>query len=136
MIAFRNCVIYMIILNVLGSAFIMPLVYLDFSLRRDYIAEILCINRDEPVAFCGGKCYLDEQLEKAARHQDNESNAPRRASEISFFVQEYVPLGLSNTASDIKIAYLSYKQLLFPSSFCEDIFHPPQVSFTNSFFLI
>ena len=61
---FRKFVIYLIVLSVLGSAFIMPLIYLDFNLRRDYIAEILCINRDEPVTFCGGECYLNLQLEK------------------------------------------------------------------------
>ena len=121
----RKFVIYLIVLSVLGSAFIMPLIYLDFNLRRDYIAEILCINRDEPVTFCGGECYLNLQLEKAAQ-QESESNAPRRLLELSFFVQEHVATALSNTPSDLKADYNLFTQVIWTSSFHADIFHPPQ----------
>ena len=124
----RNFIISLIILSVLGSALVMPIVYLDFNLRKEYITEILCINRDKPVTVCGGKCYLDLQLEKAARQQDNESNTPGRLLEISFFLQECTSVGLSNSASEAKITYHLFSEFLLPSSFCHEIFHPPKLN--------
>ncbi|MCB0642942.1 MAG: hypothetical protein KDC44_14940, partial [Phaeodactylibacter sp.] len=39
-------------------------VYVDFKIRQDYIAEVLCVNRAEPVNLCSGACYLDTQLKQ------------------------------------------------------------------------
>ena len=33
-----------------------------FYTHREYIAENLCINRNEPMTMCGGSCYLVEKL--------------------------------------------------------------------------
>ena len=36
-----------------------------FELNRDYIAEILCINKEEPITMCYGQCFLDKNLDLA-----------------------------------------------------------------------
>lgn len=41
---------------------VMPL--LEYAINQEYIAEVLCINRDRPDKGCNGKCYLMSQLEK------------------------------------------------------------------------
>ncbi len=34
-----------------------------FQLNRDYIAEVLCINRDKPITVCYGQCFLEKNLD-------------------------------------------------------------------------
>jgi len=33
-----------------------------FNLNREYIAEVLCINKEEPMAECHGQCFLKKNL--------------------------------------------------------------------------
>ena len=41
-----------------------------FSLRQDWIAERLCVNRDRPEMHCDGRCVLKERM--AAHGHDHE----------------------------------------------------------------
>ncbi|MCC3160667.1 hypothetical protein LJ737_25740 [Hymenobacter sp. 15J16-1T3B] len=34
-------------------------------LQRDYVARVLCINRDKPQLHCNGKCHLRKELKAA-----------------------------------------------------------------------
>lgn len=36
-----------------------------FQLNRDYIAEVLCINKEKPMTMCNGQCFLDKNLDVA-----------------------------------------------------------------------
>ena len=47
----------------------MPVVYLDFELRKEYIIQNLCENRFKPQMNCNGHCYLAKKLQKVA--EDN-----------------------------------------------------------------
>ena len=49
--------------------------YLAYVLDYDYIATILCINKEEPELKCNGKCYLKDQLSKVDNggEKDNQS---------------------------------------------------------------
>lgn len=40
-----------------------------YQLNKEYIADVLCINRDKPELQCQGKCFLTDQLKK-----DNQSD--------------------------------------------------------------
>ena len=45
---------------------LVPFVYLDFELRKEFIIKNLCENRFKPQLHCDGKCYLAKQLTKVA----------------------------------------------------------------------
>lgn len=36
-----------------------------FNLNRQYIAEVLCINKEEPIPVCQGSCFLKKNLDLA-----------------------------------------------------------------------
>ncbi|WP_310590593.1 hypothetical protein [Dyadobacter sp. 3J3] len=44
-----------------------------FNLNRDYIAKILCENRDKPKLHCNGKCYLAKILKQQQDKQNKET---------------------------------------------------------------
>ncbi|MFS4454650.1 hypothetical protein [Maribacter sp. 2304DJ31-5] len=56
---------------------IMPL--FEYILNEDYIAEFLCINKDNIALNCNGKCYLMQKLEK--QNEEKRQNLPKIALE-------------------------------------------------------
>jgi len=59
----------------LVKAWLIPLVCLDYELRKEYIAKTFCVNRNKPITVCYGKCYLADKL--AAANQQQERQAER-----------------------------------------------------------
>ncbi len=51
----------------------MPLIYLDFELRRDYIVKNFCINKNRPQLNCDGKCYLAKRIAAAQEKEQQEA---------------------------------------------------------------
>lgn len=47
------------------STLLSPIVpVIEYNLNYDYIAKVLCINRDEPELNCNGKCQLAKEIKK------------------------------------------------------------------------
>jgi hypothetical protein len=44
-----------------------------YQTNRDYIARVLCENRDKPQLHCDGKCYLAKKLRAQQDKQDKET---------------------------------------------------------------
>ena len=74
----RHIAFFMLLL-ISFKILIVPFVYLDFELRKEYIVENLCENRFTPQLHCNGKCYLAKQLHKVA--QDHARNETEKQSE-------------------------------------------------------
>jgi hypothetical protein len=66
---------------------VIPLIYLDFETRKEYISEVLCINKTKPMTICGGKCYLVSQLNKAQDKQQDQQSQSNTIIAINFFFQ-------------------------------------------------
>ena len=60
--------IYSITLLVILAFYIVRpiLPYIEYAINKDFIAQNLCINRDNPHSCCQGKCYLEKQLKKSS----------------------------------------------------------------------
>jgi hypothetical protein len=53
-------------------AMVKPLVpIIEYHANYDYIATVLCENRDKPYLECNGKCYLEKQINKS-NHSDHD----------------------------------------------------------------
>ena len=55
-----------------------------FEINRDYIAKVLCINRDEPITMCHGQCFLDRNLDMADVTTTDEGTIPLSAQSVDF----------------------------------------------------
>ena len=127
MSVWRQILVYALILNIVGSTLMVPLIYLDFNLRREYIAKVLCINKEEPITICGGHCYLIKQLGKAGEQQEKEATTNHK-SEILFFSLLLARLDFSSLANELDQNPAKWEALMASSAFLADIFRPPQVS--------
>lgn len=110
----------LIMLNTLA----MPLIYLDFKLNQDFIAKVLCINRDKPITTCNGQCYLNRQLKKQQEKEKTpQHQTTKKQTYETFCLVLFDFRGL--TFADISVQFPDY-QLSFTSPYLSSFFHPPQ----------
>jgi hypothetical protein len=82
---------------------VVPFVYLDFELRKEYIIHNLCENRLKPQLHCDGKCYLAKQLQKVA--EDNARNETQKQSDTTKKL-------LQEVFEEINVDFLTVPQLI------------------------
>ena len=102
-------------------------IIIDFKINRDFIAKVLCIERDQPVNTCNGQCYLSSQLNKA--EEENEKQAPAHSKErleIVYHYSQFVYFKLSDSPSDKPGA--NFERDHYSFTLISDIFHPPKLT--------
>jgi len=55
-----------------------------FQLNQDFIAEVLCVNKEKPDIMCHGQCFLDKNLEVADSQTPEDGTAPVGKQNIDF----------------------------------------------------
>lgn len=105
-------------------------IIVDFSIHRDYIAEALCIKRDEPENSCQGCCQLKKQLSKTEAGT-NDSEAPAKTKTINRFLDMFAMLNLSqNSDTGHKHNCLLHNfriNNLYFHTYIAEIFRPPRL---------
>ena len=118
--------------SVLILIFLSPLmmkvgIIVDFKVHQDFIAKVLCINKDKPMSNCNGKCILAQKLKKAEEPQKKELPAAlKERSEINLFISEIIDL--TTLPEIVRDDFSHFKKLsLYTSNHSDDVFHPPKV---------
>ena len=101
-------------------------IFVSFKMNQRYIAENLCINKDNPFSDCEGSCFLKKQL--------SESNEDENKQPLTFLQDNsYTVLFLGKSFKNRGPEYYESQDLrpitndLVPESdFVFGIFHPPQ----------
>ena len=117
-----------LLILMLVKAWVIPLVCLDYEVRKDYIAKALCVNRDKPKLNCNGKCYLAKKLAEAEKQQQRQAEQDYMASLIYQVMDTnnrytFSAGPVSFETSEI-LAY-HYKSAFMGRLVIEDVFHPP-----------
>ncbi|XZF13150.1 hypothetical protein ACTHGU_15290 [Chitinophagaceae bacterium MMS25-I14] len=102
-----------------------------YEWNKNYVATVLCENKDKPQMHCCGKCYLRKQLNKAddgTEKNQGKNNTVKweKIEQAPFLVPENysVPFYAVSTTSHFTSRYLApsgYDPLI-------SVFHPPSVS--------
>ncbi|WP_234650268.1 hypothetical protein [Dyadobacter sp. CY356] len=111
------------------KVWVIPLLYLDFHVRRDYIVANLCVNRNRPQLHCDGKCYLAKKL--AALEEQEKKQAERDyMSKLLFQPMELKSYSLEMPSCKLResnlVSYNFLGQVKVLNHF-PDIFHPPAI---------
>lgn len=69
----RTCILYLLLMATLLPTVSSWGIIAQYQLDKDYIARILCENRDRPELHCDGKCYLAKRLKAQQDKQDKET---------------------------------------------------------------
>jgi len=103
------------------------LIYLSFKLNQTYIVKNLCIQKDEQVNSCCGKCVLKKQLAESQK-KENEGENPISTKKLMplIFICSHSRNSINNTGSvwvhKFKISASISNRLLILG-----IFHPPRI---------
>lgn len=54
------------VIAILSIQFRLVFPVLDYTLHKEYVQKVLCINKEKPQLKCEGKCYLAQKLKEAA----------------------------------------------------------------------
>lgn len=96
-----------------------------FQLNRDYIAEVLCINKEKPITMCYGQCFLDKNLDLANDAPQSTVPVGKEKIDIPVFItsENIYSFQLSSPAAELNTRYFfsSISVALAPP------FHPPAV---------
>ncbi|MEH0154502.1 hypothetical protein V6R21_10185 [Limibacter armeniacum] len=125
----RRAAIGLLSLLMLVNAFAMSLIFADYELRKEYIAEVLCVNRNRVELACAGKCYLKKQLNKAkqAEEQQKKQETSTMVVFLAFPDYQLTDEPFTDTfASYSKPDYFTYDEVI-RSSYFADILQPPRI---------
>ena len=111
----------LILLQSFGKVFIV----LDYQLRKDYIMEFLCINRDKPELQCEGKCHLKKQLKKSEQ-SDKQANEKARKQELPVTLYCQALFRLPALDASYTAAPSTPFRQGHPLKVTYSIFHPPR----------
>lgn len=95
----------------------------DYLLNKDYIAKVLCVNRDKPAMQCNGKCHLAKELKKQEESAGKgESKTVRQVKEITGIFDRNVTVQfLSNSPAQFNVKNVS----ALADGISPAVFHPP-----------
>lgn len=101
-------------------------ILIDFKVNQDFIAEVLCMNKDKPEMACNGQCYLARQFRKTEERKDK----PVPASKTEQLEWVYCcsdQLFDSSPFFNFQLDNLHvYRYLdLYKRSYVADVFRPP-----------
>ncbi len=118
----------MVLLSLLClKALIVPALFVNYELRKDFIIRNYCVNKDRPELHCDGKCYLAKQI-RAAEQQDEKQATDTFLNKV-FQVESRV--GLMSFSFEPQATVLTDEVSFnyfcsFPSVAKNSVFHPPQ----------
>lgn len=115
-----------LVLLILLQSFSKVWIIISFRINQEYIAKVLCVNRNKPEVLCSGKCILTKQL-KADEGQTGKS-LPQKSKEqqettYCFEVLQWLLDKPEKSAAVQK--HPTFYQHPHASAFAMSVFHPP-----------
>lgn len=110
-------------LLVLLQSFSRMWIVMDYQANKDFIAKVLCINKDKPKLKCEGKCYLTKQLKKEEQKEKQNPEKTGAKYEVYLTASSFV---LQHAFAAVQpVSYPSF-EINYAGSRLIDIFHPPR----------
>lgn len=123
----KSIISILLALLILLQSFSKVWIFFSFKINQDYIAKVLCINRDKPELHCNGKCVLMQRIK--AEEEKEKKEIPQKLKEqkgglycldnFSWLMQHP-----GDWADKQKHAFPH--QTPFTSAFVKGIFRPPK----------
>lgn len=100
---------------------------IDFKLNQEFIAKVLCIEKDEPITTCYGKCQLTTQLNKVNEEEKGQvPSSKKERLEVLHYLEKQTNYALSLSNCDLTAMKAFQKGNAYHYAFVYDVFHPPK----------
>jgi hypothetical protein len=124
--------LHTIIAFIVISAFVMQalgkfIIYTDYIINKEYIANNLCVNKSKPILKCNGKCHLAKQLKKQDQKENKSSSSKEKVEIITdqISVETFVFFE-SDFLKAKKTEVFEYNKNIIQSDL-NSVFQPPRV---------
>lgn len=98
----------------------------DFLVNQEFIAEVLCINKDKPMLNCDGQCFLATQLKKAEeKERSAHHDYLHQNSKLSLFIIPRCDFKAGPNVQLELVNHFAQSRVTVYTEFLSDIFHPP-----------
>jgi hypothetical protein len=124
----KNAIVYLLLIATLLPAISPWGTIAYYHANKDYIARVLCENRDRPELHCDGQCYLAKQLKAQQDKQDKETTERVQNTPIvQLFCEASQPFLFRAVGS--AWSSVDFPDYSFPAytTSLKGPFHPPQV---------
>lgn len=118
----RQLIVILLIPLILSPVLSRTWTLVSFKIHQDFIARVLCINRDVPEVMCNGTCYLDQLLEENQQNEESPLAAAQKF-ELLYFVNGKAQPG-KIPVSEVS-GCIPYFSRAIVTNYLESIFHPP-----------
>ena len=110
---------------------LIPILIFDYELRKEYIIQVYCVNKNRPELNCDGKCYLAEKIAEAREQDEKQAND-------TFLNQVFMVEGITEFP-DFSLTFLSkefivevnnnfFYKIPFSNPHLSSFFIPPRAS--------
>ena len=109
---------------------IVPALFVNYELRKDFIIKNYCVNKDRPELHCDGQCYLAKQL-KAAEEKDQKDGQLTLVEKLYQVEYQDNSTNLEIQNTNIALTIDNTIHALYEKSYnftlAKSIFHPPSI---------
>lgn len=102
------------------------LTYADYFANKSFIADVLCVNKDNKEMHCEGHCYLEKQLEKE-NENPSAPNTTKKINDIQLFSETTNEFSPTNSVLELQNKKTRYYVFPIANSYLSSIFRPPCV---------
>ncbi|MBL7829525.1 MAG: hypothetical protein JNK41_00745 [Saprospiraceae bacterium] len=96
-------------------------------MKKEYIAQNLCINKLKPALHCNGKCYLFQKLKDAEQKQRDQMPDLKNFQEFVLIEPEIISLVCLNLTPDKDSGQFINLELNLSQPHLQKTFNPPEV---------
>ncbi len=124
----RNTLSIFLAALILFQSFSKVWIILSFKVNQNYIARVLCINRDKPEMRCKGKCVLMQRIKASEEKEKKEIPQSIKALKdilYCFDASKWLlqrPVGVKGNEHK-----LTYYQNPSTTAFVNGVFRPPKI---------
>ncbi|PWJ35997.1 hypothetical protein BC781_10910 [Sediminitomix flava] len=117
---------YLLTLVMLVNAFATHIIFADYQIRKEYYAEVLCINKNKIELACAGSCQLKDNLKQA--QETNTDENVQESPVLDLYVERSELLSTKpQTEFNPKKHFFVYDELGF-STYEARILEPPRIA--------
>lgn len=95
-----------------------------YEIHKNYIARVLCVNRDKPAMHCDGKCYLKKKLQQDQQRKSSENGTTGNRIDVILFCSDG-QLFLTPDLCTVPFVYSWINSQPYCSPYFS-FFHPPR----------
>lgn len=102
------------------------IVIADYAINKEYVAKMLCVNKNKPQMHCNGKCHMMKQLKAQDKKEQSPANPFKELKDFQPLYGNEINIKLSAVTDSNCLKSTFIYSSLFSTQHLHSVFHPPQ----------